>query len=211
MVRNVVEEREVGLYTWADFLKLPDDDRRELIDGRLVEVEVPNGAHEFIVAVIITALGVWRRAHGGGRVVASGFKIRISDHRGVMPDVQFHRAGGGARPELSVEVISPSSRKYDRVIKLEYYASVGTPEYWIVDPEARTLERLVLRDGRYLIAESLEGSAVFRPPSFAGLELPLDELWEAARDGEAAEAEHERAFRARQKKKAATRRARRAR
>ena len=73
--------------------------------------------------------------------------------------------------------VSPSSRRYDRVKKLRWYAQIGVPEYWIVDAEARTFERLVLRDGAYVIASSCEGEETFRPESFEGLEIPLAKLW----------------------------------
>jgi Uma2 family endonuclease len=105
-----------------------------------------------------------------------------------MPDVQFFRAGNEpaadqeqglarGRADLVVEIISPSSRRYDRVKKLTWYAGLGVPEYWVLDPEAKTLERLVLRDGAYVIAASLEGDATLRPESFEGLEIPLAKLW----------------------------------
>ncbi|MCI0632530.1 MAG: Uma2 family endonuclease, partial [Actinobacteria bacterium] len=81
-------------------------------------------------------------------------------------------------PDLVVEVMSPSSGRYDRVVKLGWYATAGVREYWIVDPLARTLERLVLgEDGRYVIAQSLTDDAVFEPESFFGLSLRLEELW----------------------------------
>lgn len=80
-------------------------------------------------------------------------------------------------PDLVVEVVSASSRRYDRVVKLGYYADAGVPEYWVVDPEARTLERLVLRGGAYLVRETAAGEAVFRPDSFRGLAVPLADLW----------------------------------
>ena len=140
--------------------------------------------------------------------MASGFKVRISDRRGLMPDVQIQRVGGPPRPELGVEVISPSSRRYDRITKLEYYASVGMPEYWIIDPDLHTLERLVLRKDHYLIADSLAGDALFRPASFEGLEIPLAELWEAAAEGEAIEIEADRAFEARRRQQKKKRRSR---
>ncbi len=61
--------------------------------------------------------------------------------------------------------------------KLRWYAERGVPEYWIVSPEERTLERLVLQAGSYVIATSLAEGEVFRPETFEGLEIPLAKLW----------------------------------
>lgn len=177
-------------YTWDDFVALGEDDLRELIDGELVEVEVPTDSHEYIVGRLVTALTNWADAGHGGRALVSGYKVRISDRRGVMPDVQFYRSGNDAsrrqqkglvegRPDLVVEVVSPSSARYDRVKKLHWYAQLGVPEYWLVDAEAQMVERLALRDGVYSIVESLGGDDVFRPASFEGLEIPLARLWAA--------------------------------
>jgi Uma2 family endonuclease len=176
-----------GPYTWDDFVALQEDDLRELINGELVEVEVPTRKHEKIIAEIVTDLGIWSRAHGG-EALASGYKVRISGRSGVMPDVQFYRAGNEpaddqeqgltrGRADLLVEVVSPTSRRYDRVTKLAWYAKLGVPEYWIVDPDARTLERLVLHEESYVVAEALEGDATFEPESFEGLAISLVRLW----------------------------------
>jgi Uma2 family endonuclease len=177
-----------GPYTWDDFVGLPDDDRRELIDGWLVEVEVPTEMHEYVVATLIGVLWGWTRAHGG-RVLASGYRVRISAKRGVMPDVQLYRRGNdsaarqqkgldeGAPPDLVVEVVSPKRARFDRVKKLAWYAAKRVPEYWIISPEDRTLERLVLRDGSYVIADAASEDDVLRPNTFEGLEVPLAELW----------------------------------
>jgi Uma2 family endonuclease len=176
-----------GPHTWDEFVALPDDDRRELIDGEFLEVDVPTELHEHIVAALIAQLYVWAQARKAGRVFASGYKVRIDQRRGVMPDVQFYRNGSTARreaqgvfsgaPDLAVEVISPSSLRYDQISKLNYYASIGTPEYWIVHPEARSLVRHVLRDGHFLIEEALEGDMTFQPSTFEGLSIDLAELW----------------------------------
>lgn len=82
------------------------------------------------------------------------------------------------RPDLVVEVVSPSSRSHDRVKKLRWYTQLGVPEYWIVDPQARTLECLVLRDGVYSIAASHADDETFAPESFDGLAFPLARLWD---------------------------------
>jgi Uma2 family endonuclease len=71
--------------TWAEFVALPEDDLRELIDGELVGVEVPGPLHEAIVADLAYYLGGWVREHGAGRVLGSGYKVRVSETRGVMP------------------------------------------------------------------------------------------------------------------------------
>ena len=174
-----------ALHCWEDFIALDEDDLRELVDGRLVEIEVPTGLHERIVVGLVRRLDEWADAHGGN-VFASGYKIRIRHDRGVMPDVQFFRRGrtipdpglrAGA-PDLVVEVVSPSSARFDRATRRAWYASIGTPEYWIVDPDRRTLERLVLEaTGDYRVAQVARDGDIFEPDTFPGLAIPLAGLW----------------------------------
>lgn len=188
MADLVSDEPVRGPYTWADFVDLDEEDRRELVDGELVEVDVPNLRHERIVVLLGYYLTGWSHAGHGGIAVASGYKVRITNRRGAMPDVQFYRRGNKSaheqqrglvegRPDLVVEIISPSSRRFDRVTKLAWYASRAVPEYWIVDAEAQTVERLVLTGGIYAIAQSIGENDVFKPTSFDGLEMPLARLW----------------------------------
>lgn len=180
-------ERPSARYSWDDYVRLSDDDRRELIDGDLVEGEMPTNLHEHIVALLTHFLLAWVLPRRAGVVFASGYRVRVSPRRGVMPDVQFFRIDNpgfrgekgveGGRPDIAVEVLSPSSAGRDRVTKLEYYASIGVPEYWLIDPEARTFERLVLHDGKYRIEDALRDDATFRHPGMDGLEIPLATLW----------------------------------
>ncbi len=189
-----------GPWTWEDFVALPDDDRRELVDGHLLECDVPTDIHEIVVAEIVGDLIAWARSHGG-LVMTSAYKIRISGKRGVMPDVQYYRAGRQTQrqaltegaPDLAVEVISPSSRAIDRVTKLNYYRQIAVPEYWIVDPEARMVSAFVLHQGQYTVAEQAawppESEAGddgwFRPARFEGLEISLERLFAHVEDGDA--------------------------
>ena len=103
-------------YTWDDFIALDEDDPRELIDGELVEVEVPTATHEEIVIALGYFLRAWVEKGHGGRVLASGYKVRISDRRGVMPDLQYYRQGNESaveqqqglvtgQPDLVVEIV----------------------------------------------------------------------------------------------------------
>jgi Uma2 family endonuclease len=176
-----------GPWTWTDFVALDEADRRELIEGDLVEVEVPTDIHQYIVTLLAFFLTAWARPRRAGFALVSGYKVRIGERRGVMPDVQFYRAGNQAvrgrqalesgHPDLVIEVLSENSARYDRVTKLGYYAAIGVPEYWVVDPRERTLERLVLNGDKYVIAAAAAEEDVFRPESFEGLEIALAELW----------------------------------
>ena len=180
-----------GRHTWEEFLALPDDDRRELLDGDYVEVEVPTLLHEWIVSVLLMHLMNWVVPRRAGLVIGSGYKVRVAEKRAVVPDLQyFKRPAGlpaqgldGGRPDLAVEVISPSSVRIDRIRKLADYAAIGVPEYWLVDPQHRTFERLVLREAHYSIAEALADEAVFRPAEMQGLEIPLGTLWTLPEQG----------------------------
>jgi len=179
--------------TWEQFLEKEDGDHRELIDGELVETEVnPSIHHETAIVEIIVALHRWKATHGG-IVLASHYGVRISDTRALEPDVQFFRANNipardqnrgltRGHPDLVVEVISPSRRRFDRVKKPRWYAEIGVPEYWVVDPEACTLERFILRVGHYSLDAAYDADDVFRPGSFEGLEIPIVSLGAGAPD-----------------------------
>lgn len=188
-VSSTAKARSAARYTWDDFVALPEDDRRELIDGELVEVEVPTKWHEDMVATLIFYLKGWARTRNR-RVLASAYKVRVRQDRGAMPDIQVmktsvYRSRANdqglvrGRPELVVEIVSPSSRRHDRVRKVEWYSSIGVPEYWIVDVDDRLVQRLVLRRKQYVLAQQVDGDDLFEPESMSGLAIPLSELWSA--------------------------------
>jgi Uma2 family endonuclease len=174
-------------YRWSDFIALPDDDRRELIDGRLEELDLPTKLHEQVIHLLQFYLEHWVRKHPGRRVLGSGYKVRVTNRRGVMPDVQvftqatYDRAEQQGletgRPEVAIEVISPTSKSHDRVRKFNWYASIGVPEYWIVDPEAKTIECFRLDDEGYRALQRAGDDEVFKPQRFRGLKIPLSELF----------------------------------
>ncbi len=93
--------------------------------------------------------------------------VRLSPHNVVEPDLLFIRqdrlgiygSTGPVEgpPDLVVEIISPSSRIVDRTRKAALYADAGVPEYWVVDPEERQFQLLVLADGRYEALDADDG------------------------------------------------------
>jgi Uma2 family endonuclease len=100
----------------------------------------------------------------------------------VQPDVLYlsaeRRERAGERiegaPDLVVEVLSPATVQRDRGEKLQLYAASGIREYWLVDPEARQIEFLVARDGRFQVAPAVDG--VYRSESLPEIEWTLADL-----------------------------------
>lgn len=176
---------DMTLEQWAD---LDEDEEGELVDGRLVEEEMPSTLHEAIVSWLSYALSAWLRPRGGW-VFGSEHKLGVAQRRGRKADLVAYFPGtplpgrhaslSRTPPDVAVEVVSPRPRdgRRDRIDKKHDYAAFGVRWYWLVDPELRSLEILRLGDdGRYADALSVSGGAHV-VPGCAGLELDVDELW----------------------------------
>jgi Uma2 family endonuclease len=139
-----------GHWTYEDYLRLPDDGRRyEVIRGVLYVSPAPGYDHQYVVIQLVLTMGRFVIENGLGVVLGAPFDILLSRiATPVEPDFLFIRKGREPRsgdrnyhgaPELVVEILSPSNRRYDQKIKLEAYQEAGIPEYWLVDPMARTV------------------------------------------------------------------------
>jgi Uma2 family endonuclease len=174
--------------TIAEWAAMDEDEPGELVDGVLVEEEVPEYVHELIVGWLIRILGVWA-APRGAFVAGSGAKFAVAPRRGRMPDLTVFFGGGRLPPrrgpitippDIAVEIVSPTPRdgRRDRIDKHREYAAFGVRFYWILDPEARTLEVLELGpDGRYIAACLAANGTVTEVPGCDGLTIDLDDLW----------------------------------
>lgn len=148
--------------TWDDLQTIPDDHfRYELLDGVLLVSPAPGTAH------LIALTGVFRlldaAAPGDLLVGVAPYDFTWRETTSLEPDVFVVRLAdlGEKRatvpPLLAVEVVSPSSRRLDRGSKRLAYEEFGVPAYWIVDPEARSIQVLELQDGAYVERALLTG------------------------------------------------------
>jgi len=80
-------------------------------------------------------------------------------------------------PDWICEVTSPGSASLDRVTKRALYAKQGVGYYWIVDPEARTLEALELQSERWVEIGAWDDTAKVRIPPFTAEELAISRLF----------------------------------
>ena len=152
----------------ADMVRaLPDDGKRyEVIDGELFVTPSPALRHQEAVYEMAIRLGPYVKAHSLGRVIVSPADVTFPDGSLVQPDVFVAPLTEGRRPRdwsdvktllLAIEILSPSTARADRLVKLRLFRRQHVPEYWIVDVDARLLERWRPEDERpEILAEQLE-------------------------------------------------------
>lgn len=181
------DELRIRQLTFDEWLGLPDEDEGEWVDGWLVEEEVGSGQHGLAVGWLTARLGAWAFPRGGA-VFGSDVKLAIGEGRGRKPDLSvflsYRQLLGDDRalrhpPDIVVEVVSPAPRdqRRDRIAKFAEYASFGARYYWILDPQARTLEIFERTpEGRYLRAAAASEGTV-DVPGCEGLVIELSVLW----------------------------------
>ena len=80
-------------------------------------------------------------------------------------------------PTLLIESISLGHERHDEVLKRQWYAEKGVPNFWLFNPYRRSLQCLVLDGPNYRLDASGQQDEVVRPSAFSGLEIPLAQVW----------------------------------
>jgi len=172
--------------TYEDYAKMPDDERYELLDGELVFMPSPTVIHQRLLRRLLIALSIWADELLLGEVHVAPLDVVLADTVVVQPDIMFisnDRASvitepniQGA-PDLAIEILSPSDPNRDRVRKREIYERHGVGEYWLVDPDARNVTVLTLRDGAYLTAGIYGEGDTLTSLTLPGFTLNLADLF----------------------------------
>ncbi|MFM9105782.1 MAG: Uma2 family endonuclease [Chloroflexota bacterium] len=148
-------------WTYQDLLDLPDDGvRREIIDGELHEMTGGSRSHQRTLINLVMLLEPFVSALGH-EVSIAPYDVLFKGADPVEPDLFVVRKdnpghlgerGFEGTPDLVVEILSVSTRGHDIVRKRDLYLRAGVPEYWLVDPDSRSIEVLTLRDAAYLVS-----------------------------------------------------------
>ena len=141
--------RKEPLHTLDDYYALPDDQRVELIDGVFFTMDAPSVVHQMILGDLYLLFRECADRHGMPcAVFLSPCDVRLDrdNYTMVQPDllVLCHEYDIRAKrhegaPDLTVEILSDSTRMKDMILKLYKYQSAGVREYWIIDPKHRTV------------------------------------------------------------------------
>lgn len=174
---------------WVEARPPRDDGRYELLRGRVVSSPPARPRHGRVEVTIASLVERHVSVRRLGLVfgASTGFELPSGDT--LSPDVSFvshdrlgQRGDTGLdeffslAPELAVEILSPSSISRDRVEKRAIYAENGVAEYWVVDPQRRTVEVHRLLGGTYAEPEVFT-SGLIRSAVLPGLEASVDEVF----------------------------------
>lgn len=142
-----------GSYTLEDYLALPDDQRVELIDGVFYDMSAPTIPHQLIGGAIHARLLEFlrkKKAPCVPLIAPTDVQLDKDDRTILQPDVMvvcnrdlFTTARLVGAPDFVIEVLSPSTRNKDILIKSHKYKKAGVREYWMVDPRHEQVTKML--------------------------------------------------------------------
>ena len=142
-------KKKQGEYTIEDYLAWPEDERIELINGRIYMMSAPEVMHQVIDVHLGQKIANYIDDKGGDCIPLTApvdVQLDCDDRTMVQPDVlilcdrkKLNRKRIVGAPDFVLEILSPSTRSKDIVIKTEKYMTAGCREYWIVDSEGETV------------------------------------------------------------------------
>jgi Uma2 family endonuclease len=171
--------------TVRDYMALPTEHGVELIEGDLVMSPSPDASHQRLVRKLVVALDGYLKRKPIGEVFPSPMDVILSLHTVLQPDLVVVLRGRASvvkdrirgAPDLAIEILSAATSERDRLLKRELYARHGVREYWIVDPDARTIEVYSGRGRRFGAPRIFEKGDRLSTPLLKDLRLALKELW----------------------------------
>jgi Uma2 family endonuclease len=171
--------------TFEEFVRLfGEDDDVELVDGMVVQRVAARDIHEDLQGWLLLIMRGYISAKGLGIVRGSRTAVKITEHRGRLPDIVFVRKenahivqedGIFGTPDLVVEIWSPGDRLSDMLAKEADYKSIGVLEIWFVDQQRRQVR--VLRKGREGYEEKVMKRGVLKSEVVEGFWVKVEWLF----------------------------------
>lgn len=173
-------------YSWAEYVLFPMDGKRhEVVNGDHYMNPAPSPRHQTVSRRLQYQLMTQIEMTGRGFVFNAPTDVEIAPYDIVQPDLIIvmneRKSIIGSRklkgvPDLIVEILSESNPDYDRVLKFAAYERAGLPEYWIVDPEEKTIHQFVCAGGK-LVPRGVHNDEIM-PVVIADVRVSLPEVWE---------------------------------
>ncbi|MDD6175556.1 MAG: Uma2 family endonuclease [Firmicutes bacterium] len=181
-------------YTFEDYLAWEENDRTELIDGEAITMQAaPSRIHQEVSGAIYAQIHNYLEGKRC-RVYAAPFAVRVLDDADtpdnasdtvVEPDIsivcdssKLDEHGCKGAPDMIAEILSPSTARTDRLVKLNLYQRAGVREYWIVDPAEKSIQVFLLDGGHYRASEYYTGSDIAKVNVLQGCFVELERVFD---------------------------------
>ncbi len=182
----MVAARPAIKFTYEDYRNTPEGERYELLDGELIMPPAPSIGHQRIDTSLGSLLHTFVKKMGLGEVFHAPTDVVFTDTNVVQPDILYVSNERShvittdnirGAPNLIVEILSPSTARYDRTLKRTLYARHGVGEYWLADPHDKTVTVMLLGAGGFKVAAIYGEGDTLTSPTLEGLRLNLDEIF----------------------------------
>ncbi len=183
MAETITEKKK---YTYEDYLKTPEGERYELIEGELLMTPSPVPRHQRISRELEFEIVRFVKENGLGEVFDAPCDVYLDVENVVQPDILFiskerlsiigEKNIQGA-PDLVIEIISENTAYRDLVQKKKLYARFGVKEYWIVIPGEELVEIYTLKDNSYTLYKSYNKDDTLESPYLKHLKIELKNIF----------------------------------
>jgi len=174
-------------FTYEDYKNLPESEtkRYELLEGELIMVPSPGSYHQQISGNLEFVLRDFVKKNNLGFIYDAPLDVVLSKENVVQPDIFFiskdrskiiAKENIQGAPDLIIEILSKNTAARDRTLKRTLYARYGVKEYWLVDPETKTIEVLRLGEKGY-VREAFYKEGKLISPILKGLRIDLKEIF----------------------------------
>ena len=187
------DEKSDEKFSYADYLSWPDDERWEIIKGVAYDMSAaPAREHQRVAAIVFAKIYNFL----SGReceVYFAPFDVRLAENKDetdekietvVQPDIvvicdrnKLDKRGCLGTPDITVEILSPSTSYKDHTEKLLLYEKYGVKEYWIINPDAKYAMIYRLEGVKYDKPQYLTENDIFESSALEGLKIDLSEIW----------------------------------
>jgi len=183
---------EKAQYTFADCLTWDENERIEIINGEAFMMATPSSRHQEISMELSRQLANFLEGKRC-KVYPAPFGVRLFEQDGdrpedvdtmVEPDIsvvcdrnKIDKHGCKGVPDLIIEILSPSTRRHDRLVKLNLYQRAGVREYWMVDPDNESVQVFTLDGGALKIREDYGREDVAKVNVLEGCFIELSKVF----------------------------------
>ena len=173
-------------FTVKDYMSMPDGKRYQLLHGEMILAPSPNTIHQSILRRLSRAIEDFVAENALGQVWFAPLDVVLSNHDVAQPDILFvsnsrssivTEANIQGAPDLVVEILSSGTATYDRGYKQALYSRHGVREYWLVDPDAETVEVLAQGAQSLLLHATHGRGESLTSPLLPGLAIGLEQVF----------------------------------